>query len=145
MSDGAITDGPGIGDLLDDLRIKNTPEIGARIFTYAFGSEADASAPKAIACAHKGVFASIPDRGDLRSKMAQYYQYIAVSSVRRSVMWSEPYIDCCGMGNVTSVSLACYSGENPPQLIGVVGSTVPFSYLGSSFIFGSPFRIQAPY
>lgn len=129
-----MTDGnpdSSISSVLKDLERLNTPTINARIFTYALGSEAAAAAPKSIACAHKGVFAAIPDNGDLRSKMAQYYQYIAVSSVRNTVMWSEPYIDCCGLGNVTSVSLACYAGENPPQLLGVVGSTVPFNFLGS--------------
>lgn len=131
MTDGVITEGLELDPLLAMLRNLNTATINAKIFTYALGSDAAPTAPKAIACAHQGVFTAIPDRGDLRTKMAQYYQYLAAGAVRQQAVWAEPYIDCCGMGNVTSISLPCYSGENPPQLIGVIGSSVPFSFLGN--------------
>jgi len=56
----------------------------------------DDSVLRPLSCAHKGVYTAIPDKGDLRSKMAAYYQYFAAGVRTRKVVWDEPDVDCCG-------------------------------------------------
>ena len=125
-----LTDGrPTVGNIRDRnslVSLVDTRNQGdkATIFTFALGSGASQDIPKAIACANKGIFISVPDGGDLRSSMSQYYDYF--STLRQSVdnlspIWVEPYVDFFGLGDVTTVSRALYdSSTDPPRLYGVV-------------------------
>jgi len=94
------------------------------------GEHADTEIAKDIACDNQGIFTAIEDGGDLRTKMGLYFQYFAAGVVNRQVVWSEPFGECCGMGNITTASKACYdtSGDTP-KLIGVASSSIPISFI----------------
>jgi hypothetical protein len=109
LTDGEVTEGRRGDELLEFIASINGPDDDVRIFTYALGDEASPSTLRQIACRNKGIFAHVPDGGDLRAKMSQYYSYFAAGLVRRElVAWAEPFTECCGMGVVTTASQACY-------------------------------------
>lgn len=47
------------------------------IFTYALGSGSDKTVTKKLACQNRGIFYPIPDGGDLKHIMSQYYSFFA--------------------------------------------------------------------
>lgn len=106
--------------------------MDARIFTFTLGSSVNANIPKSVACQNKGIYKQIPDGGDLRTRMTEYYQYFAAGVVRRDVVFSEPFPECCGLGIITTASIACYTPDSVPKLIGVVSSSIPVDRLQSS-------------
>ena len=97
----------------------------AIIFTFTLGSNAMEDIPRAIACESRGIFIPVPDNGDLRGSMSQYYDYF--SALRQQVdnlqpIWVEPYIDAFGLGEVTTISRALYDNSTGSvRLYGVVG------------------------
>ena len=124
LTDGVPTVGVRGENSLTNLVTNLNQGDKATVFTFALGSGASQTIPKGIACANKGIFIAVPDGGDLRSAMSQYYDYY--STLRQSVdnlspIWVEPYVDFFGLGDVTTVSRALYdSSTNPPRLYGVV-------------------------
>ena len=124
LTDGEPTVGVRDKSSLTNLVTNLNQGDKATVFTFALGSGASETIPKGIACANKGIFIAVPDNGDLRSAMSQYYDYY--STLRQSVdnlspIWVEPYVDFFGLGDVTTVSRALYdSSTNPPRLYGVV-------------------------
>ena len=124
LTDGDPTVGRTDGNVLTTLVTTLNQGDKATVFTFALGSQASQAIPKRIACANKGIFIAVPDGGDLRSAMSQYYDYY--STLRQSVdnlspIWVEPYVDFFGLGDVTTVSRALYDNStNPPRLYGVV-------------------------
>ena len=124
LTDGVPTAGNTAASSLISLVDTRNRGDKATIFTFSLGSGASQDIPKAIACDNRGIFISVPDGGDLRSSMSQYYDYF--STLRQSVdnlspIWVEPYVDFFGLGDVTTVSRALYdSSTDPPRLYGVV-------------------------
>ena len=124
LTDGEPTVGIEDGASLTNLVTSLNQGDKATVFTFALGSGASQTIPKSIACANKGIFIAVPDGGDLRSAMSQYYDYY--STLRQSVdnlspIWVEPYVDFFGLGDVTTVSRALYDNStNPPRLYGVI-------------------------
>jgi von Willebrand factor type A domain len=145
LSDGDATKGKTGNGLVDYVKQLNLPDLDARIFTYAFGDDISRGADvlKTIACQNKGIFAKVPDsssgENELRSIMGAYYEYFSTAVDRAEdarAVWAEPFLDCCGMGNITVVSHPIYheeKGQNGAgvdtvrKLLGVVGASVPLS------------------
>lgn len=107
------------------------------LFTYTLGPDADTRAdlqeyPKRMACIGNGVWAPITNNANLRTKMVQYYQFLATGIQRDSVVWVEPYEDINGLGLVTTASLPVYDDTvSPPALLGVAGVDITMSDFNS--------------
>ena len=108
------------------------------IFTYSFGSRADDSVPKSIACQNDGIWAKIADYGDLSKSMGAYYKYFAYGlgdKVNENfVSWVEPYVFATGGGLGTTASAPVYDRTvDPPVLAGVAGMDISLSALQQAF------------
>jgi voltage-dependent calcium channel alpha-2/delta-3 len=147
LSDGDITEGKDGGALVSFVNERNTPDLDARIFTYAFGDDIKTTVLKDIACQNKGLYARVPDSSDgetsLRTVMGGYYEYFATAvdqAEDAQAAWAEPFLDCCGMGTITTVSWPFYhevgsqagSAEGVRRLLGVIGSSVPLAMVGNT-------------
>jgi hypothetical protein len=62
---------------------------GAHIFTYALSD--DATVQDDIACENEGVYVKIGDNGDLKRKMAGYYNVFSLGARRDRTFWTAPY------------------------------------------------------
>eukprot|EP01080_Neovahlkampfia_damariscottae_P000057 gene57-4306_t len=124
LTDGAQTDGKHPLDLINTRNIN----YKANIFSYSFGSEADKTVPTQLACATNGLWKQIKDSGDLRSQMAEYYNYYAydIKQTRKSV-WSELYQDFSL--NITMATSASPCFATYGKLLGVSGVDTPLSDL----------------
>ena len=145
LSDGEPT--VGDGKTGDDLYRHITEEniFNATIFTYALGESADEEALKNIACNSGGIYAKIPDNGDLVEQMSAYYKLYAILQGGAENMnfttWVEPYLYSSGvMGTTVSAPVFDRSG-NPPLWIGVVGVDFTISELEQAV--GGTDRYQA--
>ena len=122
---GSVTDEAGLRDHVSTMNSNPDGSQKAIIFTFTLGSSASENIPKAIACANRGIFIPVPDNGDLRGSMSQYYDYF--SALRQQVddlqpVWVEPYVDALGLGEITTVSRALYDNSTGSiRLYGVVG------------------------
>lgn len=122
---GSITTEGGLRDHVNTMNRNPDGSQKAVIFTFTLGSSASEAIPKAIACANRGIFIPVPDNGDLRGSMSQYYDYF--SALRQQVdnlqpVWVEPYVDALGLGEITTVSRALYDNSTGSiRLYGVVG------------------------
>ena len=130
LTDGENNEGLGANDLMTFIfnETQYYTKTGRRppvIFTYSFGSGADETLPKRIACETNGVWSRISDGGNLAGAMTAYYKYFAfgLSDSQNSnfAAWVEPYTFARGVGLGTSVSAPVYDRSvNPPILAGVV-------------------------
>lgn len=122
---GNIRDENGLINLVSDQNLNSDGSQKAVIFTFTLGGSASEDIPRGIACANRGIFIPVPDNGDLRGSMSQYYDYF--SALRQQVdnlqpVWVEPYIDAFGLGEVTTISRALYDNSTGSiRLYGVVG------------------------
>ena len=85
---------------------------------------------KRAACTGKGVYQAIPDGGDLKKAMANYFSYLAVGIIPRDgtdqqIRWAETYEDGQGIGQNTAACAPVYDKSvSPPDLFAVVCSAV---------------------
>ena len=116
-----LTDGEGSSPM--SIVNSRNANHDARVFSYTFGSGADKSVPTQIACATKGLYKHVPDGGDLRTQMAEYYKYFAldVAGTRKSV-WTEIYNDFSLSIRMTTSASACF--DKSGELLGVAGVDV---------------------
>ena len=58
--------------------------------------------------------------------MEKYYQFISFGSQSDSVIWTEPYLDSQGLGEMTTAAIPVYyyNNNNFKILIGVIGIDV---------------------
>ena len=143
LSDGEPTEGSTGDGLYRNITEKNI--LNATIFTYALGESADEEALKNIACNSGGIYAKIPDNGDLVEQMSAYYKLYAILQGGAENMnfttWVEPYLYSSGvMGTTVSAPVFDRSG-NPPLWIGVVGVDFTISELEEAV--GGTDRYQA--
>lgn len=139
-----LTDGVNNGSLGEDElmtyikeQIQYYANSGKRLpafFTYSFGSAADETLPKRIACETNGIWSRINDGGSLAEAMAAYYKYFAfgLSDLQNNdfVAWVEPYSFASGQGLGTSVSAPVYDRSvDPPILAGVAALDISISAL----------------
>uniref|UniRef100_A0A6T6WEA5 VWFA domain-containing protein n=1 Tax=Bicosoecida sp. CB-2014 TaxID=1486930 RepID=A0A6T6WEA5_9STRA len=129
MTDGNIA--PEDSHILDNtfevIAERNPAENGgpgAFIFTYSLGNSADHDNMKAIACENNGLWTPVPDNGDLRTQMIQYYQLLAAGTFRESAVWSDSFTDATSGEVVISAAYPVYY-EDPASsvklLLGVAG------------------------
>eukprot|EP00761_Pharyngomonas_kirbyi_P012097 gb/GECH01012124.1/.p1 GENE.gb/GECH01012124.1/~~gb/GECH01012124.1/.p1 ORF type:complete len:1008 (+),score=235.65 gb/GECH01012124.1/:1-3024(+) len=124
MTDGEASDPSSV----IDNRITN--DLPVSIFSYAFGSGAGSAVPRKIACNNNGLFAQIPDGGNLRGQMGNYYQYFAAGINNDEVVWTAPYYDASGLDLIVTASAPVYDRRvDPPSLFGVVGTDIQVSEL----------------
>ena len=117
--------------LIQSRRNSYAEDSRPAIFTYSFGSVADKTVPKRIACENDGVWASIEDGGDLADSMGAYYKYFAYglsgNENKDFVAWVEPYIYASSGEMGTTASAPVYDrSADPPILVGVVGLDFSF-------------------
>ena len=127
MTDGYPTVGEQNSTKILSL-VKSLDLYNSTIFTYALGSEASPEIPSLLACNFHGIFDSVESSSDLLDAMQNYYIYVANGLNRTSAIWTEPYIDASGLGNVTTSGYPIYDrSTTPPYLIGVVGIDILMS------------------
>jgi len=69
--------------------VEDMNDIGATIFTYSFGNEADKTRPKQIACRNKGIWYHVPDGAHIGNVMSGYYTYYAGALARtKQIRWT---------------------------------------------------------
>lgn len=134
LTDGESSDGRSSESVADLIRA-DFPNL--HIFSYSLGYGAGSSAlkdvPKALACQNSGVWAGIADFGNLRAQMAGYYNFLATGLQRTEAVWTEPYEDALGLGQVITAAMPVYDGTfDPPILMGVAGVDIQFSTFTSS-------------
>ena len=141
LSDGLIDDDKN--RLLQHIQ-KERAKYTARnrnppvIFTYSFGSQADDSVPKEIACSNDGIWAKIGDGEDLAKSMGAYYKYFAYGlgdKVNEAfVAWVEPYEYSTDVGIGITASAPVYDRRVVPAILaGVVGRDISFAALQKAF------------
>lgn len=133
MTDGKPTVGSGDA-ALNLIQTRNTGN--AFIVSYVLGQDDSTETileyPRKISCGNRGLYSHITSTSDLVGAMNNYYQFLAVGLNRRSVVWSEPYEDALGIGQVTTASLPIYDNTTqPPTLVGVAGVDVRMEVFNS--------------
>ncbi len=138
LTDGAMGDDEAsffnlLNERLGEYEEGNLPII----FTYSFGSGADETVPKRIACDYRGIWSDIKDGGNLGEAMGAYYKYFAdgLSADPGTddldlgfVAWTEPYEFSIGVGLGITASAPVYDRSvDPPILVGVVGGDISFA------------------
>ena len=143
LSDGVPTIGKAGTDLYTHIAEKNI--FSATIFSYALGANADTATSKAIACTSGGIYANIPDGGDLVQQMSAYYKMYAIlqggSENMNFTTWVEPYLYSSGVMGTTVSTPVFDRSSNPPLWIGVVGVDFTISELEEAV--GGTDRYQA--
>ena len=84
------------------------------LFTYALGSGIDTTILQALACQYNGIMFPITDTSSdsaLATTMRSYYTYISEGVSITSPVWTEPYEDAFGFGQLVTVSMPIYYEE----------------------------------
>jgi Mg-chelatase subunit ChlD len=134
LSDGkpTVADDSKTGtELYTHIAEKNI--FDATIFSYALGESADKEALKNIACTSGGIYANIPDNGDLVQQMSAYYKLYAIlqggSENMNFTTWVEPYLYSSGVMGTTVSTPVFDRSKDTPLWIGVVGVDFTISEL----------------
>lgn len=101
--------------------------LGATIITYVIGTdESVVHSVKEISCSRNGFTDLIKSSDGINEKLLNYYFILSSGLVRNEVVWTEPYVDASGLGNMTSAVLPFYEkkNSNPAKLLGVIGVDV---------------------
>jgi Mg-chelatase subunit ChlD len=143
LSDGVPTRGKTGTALYTHIADKNI--FDATIFSYALGANADTVTSKEIACTSGGIYANIPDGGNLIQQMSSYYKLYAILQGGAENMnfttWVEPYLYSSGVMGTTVSTPVFDRSSNPPLWIGVVGVDFTISELEEAV--GGTDRYQA--
>eukprot|EP00808_Paulinella_micropora_P021818 g12004.t1 len=119
--------------------ITQTSALGTkapRIFPYAFGSEVAAAAKSlltGIAQATHGPVGGVtlvPDGGNLRTIMGSYYNYPAFAANVEGPIFTTPYSDSLGLGQVITAAIPFINTETK-ETLGVFGVDLVLSELFS--------------
>lgn len=101
----------------------------AIIFSYALGSTANRSIPKAISCMRNGIFEAIDNVDNLNIRLNSYFVTLSLGMNVSKPVWAEPYEDSSGLGIMTTCSIPVYDRSvSPIRFIGVVGIDILMSY-----------------
>jgi len=107
----------------------------ASIFTFSMGTDADDSIPRQIACNNDGSWSFIRATDDPLTAMRSYYLFLTARRSSGSPIWTEPYEDASGLGQITTVAMPIFSvgtGDLPGVFLGVAGHDVFFHELAES-------------
>jgi hypothetical protein len=107
MTDGDITKGAE-GEALYSLITEWNTDIKATIFTYSIGTLSSKEVPLAISCLGNGLYTHAQDTDNLREILADYYSILATGITMDHAIWTEPYIDANGSGELIAVVWAAY-------------------------------------
>ncbi|XP_078612475.1 voltage-dependent calcium channel subunit alpha-2/delta-2-like [Branchiostoma floridae x Branchiostoma japonicum] len=135
MTDGEPTRGERepeqLTQIISSLNQREDGSKFASIFTYSVGELADTTITKKIACNEGGVWSEVEMAGtaSLAEQLSQYYDYYGtLREGQGQVIWTEPYMDAFGAGEVITGAKAVYNTTTVPQrLLGVVGIDVAIS------------------
>mmetsp|Transcript_17970 Transcript_17970/g.32529 ORF Transcript_17970/g.32529 Transcript_17970/m.32529 type:complete len:631 (-) Transcript_17970:1364-3256(-) len=137
MTDGKITEGPGVGegtaeDAVTNLVNERTEQLATNfnqkttIFTFSLGQQADHTVTKRLACSTNGIWTPVDDfSDDLVAAMSSYYKLYALGlgegSNKDFTAWVEPYRFHTAGKMGTSVSTPVYDRSvSPPLFLGAV-------------------------
>ncbi|CAH1228066.1 CACNA2D1 [Branchiostoma lanceolatum] len=98
-----ITDYVIMPSVLEHLRGK-----AFRIFTYTVGPWADQTNGKRASCENMGAWTHVASVEDVWAKIADYYNYFSMNEKTNNVIWTEPYEDRYGLGEIVSGCLPVY-------------------------------------
>ena len=101
--------------------------LNATIITYVIGTdESIVHSVKEISCSRNGFTDLIKSSDEINEKLLNYFFILSSGLVRNEVVWTEPYVDASGLGNMTSAVLPFYEKKNshPAKLLGVIGVDV---------------------
>ncbi|XP_066266501.1 voltage-dependent calcium channel subunit alpha-2/delta-2-like isoform X2 [Branchiostoma lanceolatum] len=135
MTDGEPTRGERepeqLTHIISSLNQREDGSKFASIFTYSVGELADTTITKKIACTESGVWSEVETVGkaSLAEQLSQYYDYYGtLREGQGQVIWTEPYKDAFGAGEVVTAAKAVYNTSTVPQtLLGVLGIDVATS------------------
>lgn len=84
-----------------------------------------------LSCKYNGMTFLQNDDDSLMDKFENYFTYLADGANTRYPIWSEPYIDAFGLGEVVTISMPAYFSDhnNRTIIIGVAAIDVVFSQL----------------
>lgn len=98
-------------------------QCNTELFFYTLGTGADTSVAENLSCNYGIMYKHIPDGGDLRGAMSNYYEYFAMGQSRAGtiVRWSPPYMDILGTGPLMPACSPLYNTRyDPPPFLGVL-------------------------
>ncbi|XP_078618897.1 uncharacterized protein LOC144886252 [Branchiostoma floridae x Branchiostoma japonicum] len=98
-----ITDYVILPGVLEHLRGK-----AFRIFAYTVGPWSDQTNAKRASCENMGTWTHIASVEDVWTKIADYYNYFSMNEKTNNVIWTEPYEDRYGLGEIVSGCLPVY-------------------------------------
>ncbi|XP_078698518.1 uncharacterized protein LOC144926006 isoform X2 [Branchiostoma floridae x Branchiostoma belcheri] len=98
-----ITDFVVAPSVLEHLRGK-----AFRVFSYTVGPWSDQTNAKRASCENMGTWTHIGSLEDVWTKMADYYNYFSMNEKTNNVIWTEPYQDRYGLGEIVSGCLPVY-------------------------------------
>ena len=123
LTNGVITEG------------QSTLRSRAHIFGMSIYADSEGALDRylqAVACANEGVWTQV--RGDTLAKLRPYFQFLSLGVTADRVAWTNPYIDAFGLGRMVTVSAPFFDrSKSPPIVVGVAGTDVPLSDLGSGY------------
>jgi hypothetical protein len=104
-----LTDGVDTSEM-DVARVAQlNGEFNYAVFTYALGSGADGTKPKAIACANNGIFYQVADGGNIGDAMSDYFRYYASAlAPHKQVRWRS-YADSTTTNTLITGCLSVYN------------------------------------
>ncbi|CAN0294046.1 unnamed protein product [Discosporangium mesarthrocarpum] len=122
LTDGHITQGLAAEFIPDLVQARNV-DIGAEMFTFALGPEADQETTKTIACSTGGIYQAVADGGALATAMSFYYRYYAIGLGNNAyTATSDLYRFATGGDLGFTVASPAYDREfDPPAFLGVAG------------------------
>ncbi|CAD7702828.1 unnamed protein product, partial [Ostreobium quekettii] len=133
VADGGITpEGGARKKLLEKIEeLQGAFSNHVALFTYSLGTHGDPGLLQQMACENGGVYSRFQDRHrDPLVPISAFFHFVSLAYANEDPIWSEPYIDAFGLGEVSSITMPIFAvegnGNDPPRcFIGVAGHDVP--------------------
>ena len=114
------------------MQTRNTEDIGATVFSYTLGDEADPTVAQSVANVTGGIYTHIDDGDeDLLTAMSSFYLYYAYGNGAddNDIVVTSPYLDfSTGVAMITMAKSVYFEG----YFIGVVGTDIPLTLLSDT-------------
>ena len=125
-----LTDGHGTHTSSTLISAINAYNKTITLFTYALGFGANSQILQVLSCKYAGIMFKITDvsnNSTLEKVMRNYSTYVSEGISITNPIWTGPYEDVFGFGQVVTVSMPIYYEENGIRtILGVAGIDVQF-------------------
>ena len=125
-----LTDGHGSHTTTTLINTINGYNKSITLFSYALGSGANSQDLQVLSCEYDGIMFQVADtsaNSTLEKVMRNYSTYISEGISISNPVWTGPYEDVFGFGQVVTVSMPIYYEENGIRtILGVAGIDVQF-------------------